>query len=830
MTKLLRFRPDQYVYRTVDEDIYRVDGHLVIRYGYYYISAMNYSYGSQYHRTEHSSSGTFRFELHGYWSDSSKKLCMIGSAAQSTRGGDVVLKIKFASENPTMFSSAVTGTLESIDPADSSGYFEPISFTIFREVSGYKYTLLSQEVSEQGLNGDLDVPKNESLVLEPDFFCSTLSRGFTTFELEYGEGCETPKNCSPVDAVAGDRFLPHLVNLYPIQCSRGERKIRYSLTFQNATYSSFDQNFDRSISFIAEGSWDETYNRILVVGCQVVNPSDYSSWNVIGDCGLRLSLRYPSIWTIRRTDQVVGQIWANKSVNASGYFKNINLKSVGAINLVGGFPRVRYMYTELDRVKALCVANKQAKKHAIYPDGHSHNMRFDISVRNSKGLKFAWGYAQPFSVGTELFDGSNILVAMSPTSDAEFTMAKKSPSATVNISYTLSISPFRKVKFANWFRKLAGSVNHHGQMVIHAEGVYNVDKGHLCMVGCRKLTNGTFDCEILVNIYFAPLTERSDFIKGTIQSTREMGDSLHFDQMSVSSNAFYTEVAKRSIWRMDLEITLVLVSNTMMCILAGLQIFHVKRNPEVLSGISLLMLLILTLGLVIPLVLNFEAFFSDGHGKQRLWLSTGGWVEAHEVAVRVVTMVAFLFQIRLFQLVWNEKMRDESENRSWNSEKKAILVSLPMYIFGGLITFLLNWMRNKYGYRSYFLWGDMRSYFGLILDCFLLPQIILNAFMGSVEKSLAHMFYAGTSVVRVVPHVYDQYRAQNYPTSHVNGTYYYANHASGLYSTAWDVIIPCVVVALALVVFFQQRHGGRCVLPKRFRELELYHRVNNNEQ
>ena len=80
--------------------------------------------------------------------------------------------------------------------------------------------------------------------------------------------------------------------------------------------------------------------------------------------------------------------------------------------------------------------------------------------------------------------------------------------------------------------------------------------------------------------------------------------------LTVSSAAYSVEQARQSIWTMDLEIIIVLISNTFVCVFVGLQLYHVKKNPEVLSFISLVMLVILTLSYVIPLVLNFEALFS----------------------------------------------------------------------------------------------------------------------------------------------------------------------------------------------------------------------------
>ncbi|KAK9906968.1 hypothetical protein M0R45_002581 [Rubus argutus] len=116
------------------------------------------------------------------------------------------------------------------------------------------------------------------------------------------------------------------------------------------------------------------------------------------------------------------------------------------------------------------------------------------------------------------------------------------------------------------------------------------------------------------------------------------------------------------------------------------------------------------------------------------------------------------------------------------------------------------------------LWDDLKSYAGFVLDGFLLPQILLNLFFNSGEKALAISYYFGTTMIRLLPHAYDLYRAHTYPWVHAFKNIY-ANPGSDFYSTAWNVIIPCGGLLFAAIVFLQQKFGGRCILPKRFTDL-----------
>ncbi|KAG6387325.1 hypothetical protein SASPL_152512 [Salvia splendens] len=110
------------------------------------------------------------------------------------------------------------------------------------------------------------------------------------------------------------------------------------------------------------------------------------------------------------------------------------------------------------------------------------------------------------------------------------------------------------------------------------------------------------------------------------------------------------EEGARTTWRMDLETAMVLVSNTLICIFVALQINHVKRYPKVASSISLLMLVILSVGQGLRLILSMED-------------------------QAVVRLSSLLVQLRLVQLVW---------------ERKPGCALLSLYVIGGLLAFVMN--------------------------------------------------------------------------------------------------------------------------------------------
>ncbi|KAL1563696.1 (E3-independent) E2 ubiquitin-conjugating enzyme [Salvia divinorum] len=811
----LRLLPNYY--QTTASGLYKVQGFLYIRFPYSsdHDDHTNYSYGG-YNRRRNRSNGSLKFPLSGFWSKISRKLCMIGSARWRGVDRDAVLKLKFADEeNPTINSSLVSGSLESTnDPP----YFSPILIFYFPQIPEYKYSLVTKQVFPR--------QKDESLSMGALEFCSFMRREMRALELEYAAECRGSHRCSPLD---GDGYLPRFLSVTSIQCVEGSKKARFMAKFVNSSYNDYN-SFDTRSTVIGEASWDDESNRMMGVACRILNPS-LPLGEVVVNCTMRLIISHPSVLTIRNDAKVVGQIWSSDS-----HFQQIQISS--SDERASTEQRYEYKYTEVDKASKSCT-KKEAKKGDVYPDPQSYDMRFDINIKNKKGQEVAWASATPTWVGNASYqhgDGWGGFLAMAPAGAVSYvestavTQPLQIQNTPTNMTYKIRINPQYFGNSSNQSTILSPSLEWAvGGVEITAEGVYDAANGQLCMVGCRKLVNKSIifkDCDVLLELQLPPSNrERGCLTKGVIKSTRTGKDPLHFDDLILQTFAYYRGEAERSIWRMDLEIAMVLVSNTLACIFLALQIFHLKKNPEVPSSVSLVMLVVLSVGHMIPLVLNFEAVFLGSRDKSTLELGSGGRLEANEIAVRVITMVALLLQLRLFQIVWTAKQS------SWHGEKKAGFGSLLMYILGALLTLIINWMRNSYtiGWR-YSVWGDIRSYAGLILDGFLVPQILLNVVRGSAEKALSHPFYIGTSAVRLVPHAYNQYRAHNYPKFELNATYYYANPAADMYSTAWDIIIPCGVIALAVVVFVQQRHGGRCILPKRVsRGLEMYEKVPTAE-
>ncbi|KAL6205709.1 hypothetical protein ACLB2K_022963 [Fragaria x ananassa] len=751
------------------------------------------------------------FKLNGIWSEASGELCMVGSGSCYSKHGNVLelpalLKL-YKLKNSSSLTSLISGTLESLVSYNNEpNYFGPLSMSMLPSMN-YQYTFAYVPQSSCS-DGNVAPP----LSLKIEGFCSTISDLvlMRKFELKYPSHCVSAKNCSPL-SVSDNSDLPSYMSLWNIECLEDEKKLRVLVDFVSGSIWR-QRLFNPSTTLVGEGSWDAEKNQLCVVACRFSDAKNSLNIANVDDCSTRVSFWIPAAWTITSTSSIQGQVWSNKAATEPDYFQKIIFES--SQNGVIDYPLQgqEYEYTKTGKVAKLCQRKKIANDNSnnTYPHPFSYVMRFRISAKKYTGEEIAWGISTPLSVGNQFY---------SQVSDSirteEYPLGSEGPpvshSNIHNISYKISIK---------------------------------AREGSLCMIGCRDVhteqsTSDSVDCEIIVNIEFPPTNPRSSylrFINGSIESTRKKSDPLYFERVEFTSAALYNYEAERTIWWMDVEIIMVLLSNIFACVFGILQLFYVKRHPDVLPCVSICMLYILGLGSTIPLVLNFDAMITP-YSSQTLFLGSNGWHEFNEIIVNTIIMVSFLVQIRLLKLTWSARSTNGNQKELWGVEKLALFVALPVFVAGSLLALLLmNWRMMYYivdmiivsGHEVRDILGTvLKTCAGLVLDAFLLPQIVLNIFRKSKENSLAASFYIGTTFVRVLPHAYYVYRDHhNFVQNQLDLSYIYAGPAQYMYSTAWNVIIPCGGLLFAGIIYLQQRFGGRCILPHKLREFGAYEKVN----
>ncbi|XP_021726221.1 uncharacterized protein LOC110693408 [Chenopodium quinoa] len=777
-----------------------------------------------------------RFQLSGFWDSASGQLCMVGSASRRVINGnnrhfDAVFKSVYPN-SAVINTSLITGTLESLDSEGSDGYFKLISIMSFSKMN-YAYTLIKDDVNNVS-NVD-NVNDDKSLVNGGRKFgnCYQFASLEENFELEYKSECDG-RNCSRIDGILG--FLPKFMSLNEIDCS-GPKMVRVSFGFSNVSdiRNGYRQPLDPKRTLVAEGLWNVGKGQLFFAACRILNFTNEPLNATIGDCSVRVNFTFADTLSIRDTGVITGHIWSIKSADEPGDFDRIEIRASGTRR--AALPDMKYKYTEIDRAQKYCAEKKGSKqKVKSFPDPYSQDMKFDMEVKNTKG-KRAWGKAYPVFVGDRfvqnIYPYFNSRLIPIPKS-----AVNNSYHGFLNIGYRITFAPKGEFKVGGRSFTINDTIR------ISAEGIYDTDAGRLCMVGCWNLKNdgsaplnaSKLDCDTFINIQFPPRDSNvKDVVKGTIESKRENVDPLYFDHLDLSATSLTKFQVKSAFWRMDFEIAMVLISNTLACVFVGLQLFHVKRNPNCLPHISLVMLIVITLGHMIPLLLNMEAFFLSSTSKRTVLVGSGGWLEVNEVLVRVITMVAFLLEFRLLQLTWSARAGEEDNQKTlWESEKKVIYYTLPLYVVRALIAWLILLLRGSHtvpyqhininSNPSLPFWRDVKSYAGFILDAFLLPQIIFNVFSDSKERALAVPYYLGTTVVRLLPHAYDLFRAHSSSWS-FDPWYIYADPGMNFYSTTWDILISCLGLLFVVLIFLQQWLGGRWIIPKRFSKIVQYEKV-----
>uniref|UniRef100_A0A0D9WJK9 RING-type E3 ubiquitin transferase n=1 Tax=Leersia perrieri TaxID=77586 RepID=A0A0D9WJK9_9ORYZ len=726
--------------------------------------------------------GSVTFGLEGYYSSASGELCMVGNGSGRTADGtevnliSAVLRVRYPGR-ANLTSPFVTGSLES---TDSPGLFDPVSLVAYAE-EGYAYAeSASCPPPPAGRLDALQVFEGRK------FSCGKLSSMFKEpFRLEYSNGS---------DLTASSLGLHQRFMFFNRMRCADDGAVRAYVVFSNQTDAPKYYFTLGEKAMVVEGFWDDKRNRLCLKGCHVVNSAQSRADLSVGECGIGMSFWFPAVWTLQERSFSAGLIWNASLTSGEGIAAS---SSTIPPYIRGSISGLKYNYTKVDEARKYYEKyGLNKKRKGKFPDSNSYrDLTFRFFLQKGGGS----GYASPVTIGSMLYDG-NSLVALDL-----FSHVTAENQRLLNVSYD-----FQYV--GNW------SLETFRRQHISAEGVYDAKTGSLCMIACR-VVNISSDCEILVTAQFASLdTKAAQHVKGTIRSLRKKTDPLFFEPLDIASYGLYIDQVDESIWRMDLESTMALISMTLSCLFIAVQLFHVKKVPEALPAMSITMLVVLSLGYMIPLVLNFEALFKNSN-KQTVPLSGGGWLEVNEVIVRVITMVTFLMQLRLLQLAWSARSVDVSKDQSWAAEKKVLWICLPLYIIGAVVTWVVHmrFNNNRRMLRKvarfprvinrHSFWEDLVSYGGLILDGFLLPQIVLNAFSGSKVKALSPGFYIGSTMIRALPHVYDLFRAKHFVPS-LRPFYRYANPRDDLFSLAWDIAIPCGAILLSLLLFFQQRLGG----------------------
>ncbi|GJN18085.1 hypothetical protein PR202_gb05206 [Eleusine coracana subsp. coracana] len=798
---------------------------------------------SRSHTRPHSVS----FDLEGYYYSagtpaSAEELCMVGSGSYAREDGfgvvllsDAVLRLHVPW--PANLSRPfVTGSLEGADLDD-------VTLVAYAEGDYMFGEAAATCAAPPAPAGGAPIQTRHKRVRSCARLKAVLRGSYNL--LEHGPGGH--------DASGSPLRLSHRRMYFDQMRCDGPIRLRVYIAFDTSTNMSVAQRYNytgglaRGLAvgdeaLVAEGYWVRSRNQLCLRACRVVRSGPSRAGLAVRECDVGISLWFPTVWSIRDRSVASGVIWNTSKTSSDDSDKGKILVSRSA-SYRDNLNYITYHYTRVEEAKKHYDLSAPAlrKKGRWFPGNYSYqDLAFSFFLKKREGSASVYGYASPVTIGSAVVQGDRLMAFDSFYGNWT---AEMKHHWLMNVSYDLHYYA------AGWH--LDPSANFSRQWLsrqerISAEGVYDTKTGSLYMVGCQLITsNGSVtDCEILVTAQFAPVdTDARERVVGTISSLRKKqgGDPLFFEPLDFTAEGMYAVAIEESVTRMDMERVMLVVSMTLSCVFTGLQLLHVKRHPEALPATSVTMLVVLAVGYALPLVLNLEAMFADAADSRRdnkrfVRLTSVGMLELNEFVMRVSSMLAFVLQLRLLQLALASRQRPAQEAAGGNkqedddsdAERSTLWICLSLYALGAVLVWVVHLSGGDTHsplYRPRAFADDLAGYAGLILDGFLLPQVVWSAFAGSRVRALSPWFYGGVSLVRAAPHAYDVFRRQNYVPSWAI-SYVYANPRDDLFGVAWDVAVPCGAAVLAVLVLLQQRLGGAFLCGARGRRPGGYEMVS----
>ncbi|RCV04660.1 hypothetical protein SETIT_1G018400v2 [Setaria italica] len=590
----------------------------------------------------------------------------------------------------------------------------------------------------------------------------------------------------------------------------------------------------------AEGAWTASTGRLSMAACLGAGKE--------AACRHRVALHIPMVFSITRRSIIVGEITAaDGSHSPLSFQQRVSARQDWhQFGRAGEAVPMAYRYTKVERAGELLRRRRPsifrdnfiARSLLSYPviDGAADdlvslsNLAADIGYLGFQSvppkLPFVpnWIQEEPFNIEFDILSVGTLVGSYSPPFEDRSGMP---------VEQIDRVHGMGKHHVVNVSAELTAIRMYLSPVpVMSVEGVYNPEDGRMHLIGCRRvhapwrvlsksrdLEDG-MDCSIEVTVEYPPTTMRwlvNPVAKVSVASTREDDDPLHFATTELRSMPFLYRDLRGVLTETTLENLLCVAMLTITAAAAVGQLRHVSSHAEVAPYVSLAMLGVQALGYVATLVTNTKML--PAWPRQSYML----YADPLECAVRALTLAALLLTAWLAHKVWSSRVRARArsplEPGRVPGDGAVLLCSLAVYL-GGLVIVLVVHQLSTHGASATATpppprgnhaeaevmpssnmcsWADVAErYVGAVKEWFLLPQVVGNALWCVNCKPLAARYYAGVTAAWLLPHVYGYLRPP------VPGALYY-------YSAAGAVAVPGVGVALALLVFVQQRWNYKIV-------------------
>eukprot|EP00250_Pteridium_aquilinum_P028108 c36596_g1_i1 orf=399-3695(-) len=767
----------------------------------------------------------------------------------------------------TLMSRAVSGRLESLHDTSDSLYFNPVDiYSQLGAYSNYQFlaggTVNSACAKRDPHPGEVLRPRN---VYQGNAFCTVVQ------ELLTGQWVDVHPNwnCSSSNTTCikfGPFVYPkeeeHLMDggfngsqllVQDVRCvdfqeddksfsANMSAVIRAVLPSQNKNLAFERTNLD-VLTLAAEGKWNSVSGELCMVGCRGGGKKPV--------CDTRICMFIPLTLSLRQRSILEGSISGIDSASEDFYPLSFHLAVYPLqlpSNVVGN---MSYEYTKIKEAAALMDKDErsgvgeQIKKSLLeYPsaDDNLLNLFEDLSLRSlaitnpneAKGPHLKQ-YVELDIVAIQDHVRLN-WVQSSSYNDTAASISSDDGAMTIEPDEAYKVAVQLKIK-DNFGNKV---------VAVSAEGEYDPTVGKMYLMGCRQvsvpwqtlqenaeLLEDGLDCMIEFKVEYPPTNARwlmNPTVALTITSIRTEDDPLFFTKIELETfPILYKRQREEIVSRKSLEggLSMLTLSLILGCLIS--QLIYVKSHAESTPYISLLMLAVQCVGFSIPLITGVEALFaritSDGEDMRESVLNEGRWSHIIGYMVNLFTLATFLLTLRIAQKVYKARIRLLTRRplEPWRvpNDKKVMAICFGVHVLGFIGVLIIHsirisqrpvsssmYMDWRGGLHKQYDWERiLKEYYGLVQDLFLLPQVVGNHIWVVRGKPLRSLFYVGVTVLRLLPHVYDSLRPSVF-NPYFADEFQYANPSSDFYSKAGDIAIPLLAVALAVVVYIQQRWNG----------------------
>lgn len=601
-----------------------------------------------------------------------------------------------------------------------------------------------------------------------------------------------------------------------------------------------------NMTLVAEGIWNSSTGQLCMIGCLGV-------MGVKGDhCNSRICLYIPLSFSIKQRSVLLGSISSIEKSNPSYFPLSLEMlyQSLDYISDSYKYAQPFYHYSKisaagtiLERYEPFNFGTVIKKSLLTFPklqdsEDYADSLRLlaeDLTLYVS-AVPDPIPIVQPPRIKIEME-----VLSLGPMFGRDWfsndSMASDESPYHTKAAYTekqllLNVSTQLKLR--------GGSYSNFSMLFL--EGIYDQHVGRMYLIGCRDVRaswkvlfestdlEGGLDCLIEVIISYPPTTARwlvNPTASISISSKRTEDDPLYFKPVKLLTlPIMYRKQRVDILSRSGVEgiLKILTLSMAIACIMS--QLFYTRNASDSLPYMSLVMLGSQVIGYALPLVIGVQALSQSNNLKDSespsYDLERSQWIKLIDYIVKLLVLVSLILTLRLCQKVWTSRIMLLSQNPNElhrvPSDKRVLVITLIIHFVGYVValishslktgqtpTWIEQYVDTTGNPHTLKPWETLfQEYIGLLQDLFLLPQLIGNILWQINNKPLRKLYYMGITAVRLLPHVYDYIRG---PVSNpfFSEEYEFVNQKFDFYSEFGDIAIPVVAIALAVIVYIQQR-------------------------